>query len=238
MPDTPAVRGGLADYVIEVEYTDAHIGRALQALEAAGELDNTLLIVTSDHDMPFPFVKGQIHKRYRRDYGQMMRQAIRDRKVGDVPADQVGERLEKMDPSKLESDFRVSMSWNTDATNIDLWVIEPDGTKVFYSALTSKNGGELSQGHDAGFRPGALPDEESDTGRVQGDRPLFRREPQPARWRDACERERDAIRRHGAGGDGALYRDPQEAEPGNRGLSGQVLSDGRARLCANGLVNM
>ncbi len=62
LPDTPAVRGDLADYAIEVEYADAHIGKALQALETTGELENTLVIVTSDHGMPFPFVKGQIHE--------------------------------------------------------------------------------------------------------------------------------------------------------------------------------
>lgn len=61
-PDVEAVRSDLADYAIEVEYADAHIGRALAALEAAGQLDNTLIIVTSDHGMPFPFVKGQIHE--------------------------------------------------------------------------------------------------------------------------------------------------------------------------------
>ncbi|MEQ1862084.1 MAG: sulfatase [Chthoniobacteraceae bacterium] len=61
-PDVEIVRSDLADYAIEVEYADAHIGRALAALEAAGQLENTLIIVTSDHGMPFPFVKGQIHE--------------------------------------------------------------------------------------------------------------------------------------------------------------------------------
>ncbi|QOV89189.1 sulfatase family protein [Humisphaera borealis] len=62
LPDTPTVRSDLADYAIEVEYADAHIGRALKSLEEAGILDNTLVIVTSDHGMPFPYVKGQIHE--------------------------------------------------------------------------------------------------------------------------------------------------------------------------------
>ncbi|HEY5312418.1 MAG TPA: sulfatase/phosphatase domain-containing protein, partial [Pirellulales bacterium] len=48
------------DYAVEVEWGDLQIGKALQALEAAGELENTLVVVTSDHGMPFPFVKGQI----------------------------------------------------------------------------------------------------------------------------------------------------------------------------------
>lgn len=62
LPDTAIVRNDLADYAIEVEWADSHIGKALAQLEAAGELENTLIIVTSDHGMPFPYVKGQIHE--------------------------------------------------------------------------------------------------------------------------------------------------------------------------------
>jgi arylsulfatase A-like enzyme len=60
LPDTSLVRGDLLDYAVEVEWADQHIGRALDHLAAAGELDRTLVIVTSDHGMPFPRVKGQI----------------------------------------------------------------------------------------------------------------------------------------------------------------------------------
>ncbi len=62
LPDTDIVRRDLADYAIEVEWADSHIGGALKALEAVGQLENTLIIVTSDHGMPFPYVKGQIHE--------------------------------------------------------------------------------------------------------------------------------------------------------------------------------
>lgn len=62
LPDTEGIRSDLLDYALEVESADAHIGRALAMLEAAGELDNTLIVVTSDHGMPFPYVKGQIHE--------------------------------------------------------------------------------------------------------------------------------------------------------------------------------
>ena len=62
LPDVKAVRSDLADYAIEIESVDAHIGRVLKLLEATGELDNTLLVITSDHGMPFPYVKGQIHE--------------------------------------------------------------------------------------------------------------------------------------------------------------------------------
>ncbi len=62
LPDTEIVRRDLLDYSVEVEWGDAQIGRALKLLEDAGELENTLIVVTSDHGMPFPFVKGQIHE--------------------------------------------------------------------------------------------------------------------------------------------------------------------------------
>jgi arylsulfatase A-like enzyme len=62
LPNTAIVRGDLADYAVEVEWADSYIGKALALLERSGELDNTLIIVTSDHGMPFPYVKGQIHE--------------------------------------------------------------------------------------------------------------------------------------------------------------------------------
>ena len=60
-PDNATIRGDLADYAIEVEWYDQHIGRALKHLERHDMLENTLIIATSDHGMPFPRVKGQIY---------------------------------------------------------------------------------------------------------------------------------------------------------------------------------
>tara|TARA_R110000850_G_scaffold148195_5_gene270418 strand:- start:335 stop:1885 length:1551 start_codon:yes stop_codon:yes gene_type:complete len=60
-PDNETIRGDLADYAIEVEWYDTHIQRALKHLEEHGQLENTLIIATSDHGMPFPRVKGQIY---------------------------------------------------------------------------------------------------------------------------------------------------------------------------------
>ncbi len=61
LPDNAIIRGDLADYALEVEWYDTHIGRALEHLQSQGLLDNTLVIATSDHGMPFPRVKGQIY---------------------------------------------------------------------------------------------------------------------------------------------------------------------------------
>lgn len=57
-PDSLTIRNDLLDYAYEIEYMDSHIARILKKLEQIGQLDNTLIVVTSDHGMPFPRVKG------------------------------------------------------------------------------------------------------------------------------------------------------------------------------------
>lgn len=61
-PDAPQIKRDMLDYALEVEWVDHHLGLALKKLEETGELDNTLIVVTSDHGMPFPRVKGQIYE--------------------------------------------------------------------------------------------------------------------------------------------------------------------------------
>ncbi len=61
-PDVPTVRNDMLDYAVEVEHFDRHLGRMLAELERRGLLDNTVVIVTSDHGMPFPRVKGQCYE--------------------------------------------------------------------------------------------------------------------------------------------------------------------------------
>ncbi len=57
-PDNEVTRNDLLDYAYEIEDTDRHIGRIMETLRERGLLDNTLVVVTSDHGMPFPRVKG------------------------------------------------------------------------------------------------------------------------------------------------------------------------------------
>ncbi len=58
LPDVPAVREDLADYYESVSRWDAVVGAALDALEASGRAENTLVFVTTDHAMPFPGAKA------------------------------------------------------------------------------------------------------------------------------------------------------------------------------------
>ena len=60
-PDSPEVRGDIADYYFEVQRFDALVGSAMQALEEIGELDNTIIAMTGDHGMPFPRCKSNLY---------------------------------------------------------------------------------------------------------------------------------------------------------------------------------
>lgn len=57
-PDNETIRHDLLDYAYEVEYTDSHLVRIMAELEKRGLLENTVIIVTADHGMPFPRDKG------------------------------------------------------------------------------------------------------------------------------------------------------------------------------------
>ena len=57
LPDHEVTRNDMADYFSEIEWFDDHLGRMLSALEASGELDNTIIVVTADNGMPFPRAK-------------------------------------------------------------------------------------------------------------------------------------------------------------------------------------
>ena len=60
-PDHPVVRNDILDYYVEIEHFDKMVARAIQSLEKAGQLDNTIVVVTSDHGMPFPRAKASLH---------------------------------------------------------------------------------------------------------------------------------------------------------------------------------
>ena len=57
-PDNEIVRTDMLDYAFEIEHADRHLGRMLDFLEERGELDNTMILFTSDNGMPFPRAKG------------------------------------------------------------------------------------------------------------------------------------------------------------------------------------
>lgn len=57
-PDNDTVRTDLLDYAFEIEWFDKQLNTMIELLEKKGELDNTIIIVTTDNGMSFPVAKG------------------------------------------------------------------------------------------------------------------------------------------------------------------------------------
>ena len=60
-PNVHDVRSDIADYYFEVQRFDREVGEAIALLEARGELENTIIVMTGDHGMPFPRCKGNLY---------------------------------------------------------------------------------------------------------------------------------------------------------------------------------
>jgi N-sulfoglucosamine sulfohydrolase len=58
-PDNEIVRNDMLDYGLEIDWADLHLARMIESLEKRGLLENTIIVITSDHGMPFPRVKAQ-----------------------------------------------------------------------------------------------------------------------------------------------------------------------------------
>lgn len=57
-PDNEIVRSDVADYYYEVQRFDSLVANAIATLEKYGELENTIIVMTGDHGMPFPRCKS------------------------------------------------------------------------------------------------------------------------------------------------------------------------------------
>lgn len=90
-PDVDLVRSDILDYYAEVEWFDRQLERTLKVLEDSGELENTMIVVTSDNGMAFPRAKANLY-----DAGVRMPLAIRWGKQA-VPARRVDDLVSHTD---------------------------------------------------------------------------------------------------------------------------------------------
>lgn len=60
-PDSAEIRSDVADYYWEVQRFDREVGSILEQIQAIGELDNTLVVITGDNGMPFPRCKANLY---------------------------------------------------------------------------------------------------------------------------------------------------------------------------------
>ncbi|MCF7864738.1 MAG: sulfatase, partial [Kiritimatiellales bacterium] len=61
--NTPGVRKDFAGYLAEIARFDREVDGMVKLLEKMGELDNTIVVVTSDNGMPFPGAKTRLYDR-------------------------------------------------------------------------------------------------------------------------------------------------------------------------------
>ncbi len=62
----------------------------------------------------------------------------------------------RIDPRLLKNlplDLRVTLAWDTDNTDIDLWVTDPNGERAYYGHPLSRQGGRVSRDITGGYGP-------------------------------------------------------------------------------------
>jgi arylsulfatase A-like enzyme len=60
-PDAPEVRSDICDYYFEIQRFDRQVGEMLELIEDAGQMANTIVVITSDNGMPFPRAKATLY---------------------------------------------------------------------------------------------------------------------------------------------------------------------------------
>jgi N-sulfoglucosamine sulfohydrolase len=61
LPDNEIVRSDFLDYGLKIDRFDVNLVKIIEILEEIGELENTLIIVTSDNGLPFSRAKGNAY---------------------------------------------------------------------------------------------------------------------------------------------------------------------------------
>ncbi|MFY0654608.1 MAG: sulfatase [Cyclobacteriaceae bacterium] len=121
LPDTPEIRSDILDFYYEIEWFDSHLERMIKHLESIGELENTIIIVTSDNGMAFPRAKANCF-----EYGVHVPLAIR-----------------------WDAQISGGRKINTPVSLIDIYPTLIDITGVNYSREKALSGSSLSKLFDA-----------------------------------------------------------------------------------------
>ena len=87
------------------------------------------------------------------EYARMMQHAIRAKQLRAPLVDLFGQRLEKIAANTAPAKLRVTATWNSDGTDVDLWVVEPSGEACGYNHMKTKSGGQLLDDLTGGYGP-------------------------------------------------------------------------------------
>lgn len=62
LPQHDSIENDMLDYAFEVSWFDQQLAAMLSVLETSGELDNTIVVVTADNGMAFPYAKANLQE--------------------------------------------------------------------------------------------------------------------------------------------------------------------------------
>jgi tetratricopeptide (TPR) repeat protein len=82
------------------------------------------------------------------EFNRLIAKIRSDQRTRDLPI-KLDQRLIKL----LDLDVRISLTWDADATDIDLWVTEPSGEKCYYEHTLTTIGGAISKDFTQGYGP-------------------------------------------------------------------------------------
>ncbi len=95
---------------------------------------------------------GNIHTVVNEEYAQLMLN-LRSSRIQNRLKRRILRRKAMLGLRLRRSKLRVTVTWNTDNTDIDLWVYEPRGQRCSYRRKLTTNGGELLEDLTGGYGP-------------------------------------------------------------------------------------
>lgn len=178
-PDNETIRNDMLDYGFEIEHFDRHLVKMLALMEERGQLDNTLVVVTSDHGMPFPRAKGNAY-----EASNHVPLAIMWKGRIEQPGRVVGDYVSFVDlaPTLIEA---AGLAWNDTGLQTtagrslsDIFRSQPSGAPARDHVLIGQERHDIGRPHDWGYPIRGI---------VKNDM-LYLHNFEPARW-PACNPE-------------------------------------------------
>jgi tetratricopeptide (TPR) repeat protein len=107
--------------------------------------------IATDSETP-EAVRYPAKQRLAQIYNQLAREATAAGKAADARA--LATQIEALAiAGGTENDIKVYLTWDTDRSDVDLWVTTPGGERVFYSHKTGKDGEALYDDVTTGYGP-------------------------------------------------------------------------------------
>ena len=136
-PSDARLQFELADVALRLERHD----EALELLEGVADADDT------PRQLRHP-----AKQRLAQVYSQLRRKARTDGRTEDAEALQTKQDALHLAGGSV-NDIKVYLTWDTDRTDVDLWVRTPKGEKIYYQHRKGKNGEALFDDVTTGYGP-------------------------------------------------------------------------------------